>query len=520
MGAWSDLGPLRCTQERLGLASGGALKPSEERLVSSRSIGSQAPSSREPGDDAAWPVRTALEPKRFYAMIAVLIAVEVLSSLATGMVFTALPAIAADLGDVELAGWLITSFFLVQAGAAAIGGRLGDMFGRTRILNVVVIVSVLGAVVSAIPADPGVTICGRALQGISGAILPLCYGLVQRYAQPRRAPFWIGCITGAYAFAGALGYIVAGYLADRGDWRDIFWFMAGYGALLVPAILLVLPKDEPSKARAKLDLVGGFLFVPALAAVLYGVGIGGKLGWLDMAPWLWVVGGAALLAAWAWYEARHEDPLIDVRLLARPAVAIGNLSGALAGLGMMQLPLVIMLLFQQPTWTGVGLGVAAMTAGILKLPSNGATLIAAPLSGFISTVVGSRISVLVGGLTGVGAWIYLLFCHATLTQAIIGSILAASANAILLAALPNLILEQSPIERSSEATGLSIVSRTVFTAIGAQIVAMLLARDVISRNGSTSFPSEAAYQGVFIFAAVTAALAAMIACLPSRAAVD
>ncbi|MFA7270353.1 MAG: MFS transporter [Sterolibacterium sp.] len=430
--------------------------------------------------------------------------VEVLSSLEISMVFTAFPTIQREFNDPHMTGWLLTSFLLVQAGTAAVGGRLGDIFGRKRLLTIIIAICILGSFVSAVAPNLELIILGRAAQGVSGAILPLCYGITRQVTTPKSAPFYIGCLTGAYAFAAAMGYIVAGYLTDMGSWRFIFWFTVIYGVTVLPLLLLVVPECRNPPTSKHLDIVGGLLFMPAIACLLYGVMLVGKLGWHAADTLVFLSLGSAILVYWFWHEARHEDPLIDVSLMREPKIAMGNVCIFLVGMGGSQIGLISMLILQQPAATGVGFGVTATLAGILKLPANIATALSAALSGWIAGKYGAHRAVLQGAVIGTLAWGFLIFFHASLWLTMLGIIVAAFSVGMLLAALPNMILEASPLERSSETTGLAAVLRGIGITMGAQILTTILAGSRVSLPGSNAnFASETAYWLCFGYIALT-----------------
>lgn len=452
---------------------------------------------------------------KFHLLMAVLLAVEILSSLEQSMVISALPAVMREFKGIGAAGWLVTIFLLAQAATAAVGGRLGDMFGRRRVLFVAIGLCAAGSLISAFGGSLEAIILGRALQGATGAILPLCYGITRETAPNNSAPVWIGILTGGYAFASAIGYILGGYLADIGSWRSVFYFTAGYALLLLPLLAFGAPVTRGAGSK-RIDVVGAVLFAPAVAAVLYGISQGGKLGWADPGTWGPTVAGLAGLAFWAWYEARHDDPLIDVRLLKQPKIALGNVVGVLSAMGMMHLPLVTLLLMQQPRLAGVGLGVSAAMAGVLKLPSNVSSLAAAPLSGWISGRNGSRLAILLGASLATMSWTSLLLFHDTLLQVVVGTIVCAFASTMLLAAIPNLLLEGAPLERSSEVTGMAAVFRAMGSGVGAQTITMLLATSRVTEPSTgADFPSNAAYQLAFGFVVATSLLIALL-CLTVR----
>jgi len=246
-----------------------------------------------------------------------LMLIEALSSLEVSMIYTALPTILRDIPDPAKVGWLITAYMLVQAGAGAIGGRLGDLFGRRRVLSGVILCCAIGSFMSAATDNFAMMIAGRAIQGISGAILPLCYSIARDCLPKDKVPFWIGALTGAYAALTGVGYVLGGVLSDLGSWHLIFYFAGGFALLLLLPTALILPDSPGSRiAGEKIDVVGGLLFVPGLAALLIGISNGGFWGWFSPMPWAFIISGLATMLFWARYELQCPRPLLDVRLPA------------------------------------------------------------------------------------------------------------------------------------------------------------------------------------------------------------
>jgi MFS family permease len=197
-------------------------------------------------------------------------------------------------------------------------------------------------------------------------------------------------------------------------------------------------------------------------------------------------------------------------LFRQREILTGNAVFALLGLGAMQLPLVSMMLLQQPTWTGIGLGVTATIAGLAKLPSNLTSLVGAPLGGYMYSRWRGRAPALLAASLVAAAWLFLFFCHDGVWQIVAASVVATFAIAIMLATVPNIVLAVTPEQRSSEAAGLASVTRAVSQAIGAQVVMTLLATSTVAGASQSSFPSAAAYSMFFAFAALTAVIMGLV----------
>lgn len=454
-----------------------------------------------------------LGTRRVAPVLIFLVLVEALSSFEHVMAISALPLLGRTFG-IASAGWTITAFLIVQAATAVIGARLGDLYGRRRVLSWLLLLCGAGSILSALSPTVGGVIAGRCIQGFSGAILPLCFGIVRQIAPPARVAFWIGALTGGYTLASAVGYVLGGYFADLGDWRLIFWFSGSYALLLLPGLLLLVPAlpGHGAAGHSRIDWAGSLLLAPGVGALLFGITqVASPLG-VRTIPLLALAGGLCLLGLWWRHELRHPSPLIDIRLLRLRPVMMANLCGAVAALGTLQLPVVVMQFLQQPVETGAGLGLSGTVSGLLKLPSNAAALFAAIFAGWLCGRIGGRGVIQLGGLSVALFWSGLALFHANQWQVLAWTIGAAFGSTVLLAAVPNLIIENTPPERVSEATGMSSVLRGLFSAVGVQIIASVFALSATSGvAGARTYPSPGGYLVVFIGIAASGLVIALIA---------
>src|SRR3546814_12221395 len=121
-------------------------------------------------------------------LIAALWIAEVTGSFETAMILAALKRLIEDFGNPAMVGWLITGYLIVGAAIAAVVGRLRDLFGRRRILNAVLLLGPAGSLISALSGHVAILLTGRLLQRVTGAILPLCIGLLPEHLVQYPAP--------------------------------------------------------------------------------------------------------------------------------------------------------------------------------------------------------------------------------------------------------------------------------------------------------------------------------------------
>ncbi|MFY9677608.1 MFS transporter, partial [Glutamicibacter protophormiae] len=122
-------------------------------------------------------------------IVSVLLVAEFVGTFESAMIFIALPSMMHEFNvDAAAVGWAATAFLLVAAASAAVCGRLGDMYGRKKLLAIVLAISVVGSIISFTFGTLGGVILGRALQGVAGATLPLCLGLARQELPQQKVP--------------------------------------------------------------------------------------------------------------------------------------------------------------------------------------------------------------------------------------------------------------------------------------------------------------------------------------------
>jgi MFS family permease len=449
----------------------------------------------------------------FWWLIAVLAAAELACTLEAGMMAVALASAYRSSGDVVHAGWLITAFELGAAASAAVCGRLGDLFGRKRLMLIMLGSAVLGSTLSALGRDFNLIIAGRALQGASMAVLPLCIGIVREVAPARDVSLGVSVLGGVYGIGAGAGMLLSGLICDVGPWQNIF-IVNGASALL--ALLLVaafIPAAPGRRPSGPLDLLGGMLFAPAVAALLLSLTLARRESFPTPGALALLVFGLATLGFWVRHELVTPNPLINVRLLANRQIAATNACIFLFAAGPANFINVLLPMMQQPTWTGAGLGASATSSALVKLPSNFTGGLAAITAGFAGRKVGLRAVVLGACLVVFATWTLLAVKHDSLL--IIGVVTAAlqgPAMIVLNANAPALVLDAAPEARSSEAVGVSQVIRMIGRAIGFQVITLVLATSTIGDDTIGGvFPDDAAYTLSFAYMAVLGLMAAAAA---------
>lgn len=310
------------------------------------------------------------------------------------IVNVALPSIQSELNATpDGLEWTVNAYLLTLGTLIALGGKLGDRFGRRRLFYVGLAVFTASSAACALAGTVPQLIAARAFQGAGAAILtPMSLALVTGAFPPERVPTAIG-IWGAVAGLGmASGPVVGGLLVDGAGWSAVFWVNVPLAAV-VALIASRAIAESRDRTILSLDLPGTALLTTALFALLYGLietnehafGSAHTLGFLSAA--------AVVLALFVVRQTRTAEPMVPVSLFQHRIFTVSVLVAMLAGFGLLGAIYSMTLYFQNVQ------GYSALQAGLRTLPSTLPVLMVAPAVGRVLGRVGVRPFIAGGILT-------------------------------------------------------------------------------------------------------------------------
>jgi EmrB/QacA subfamily drug resistance transporter len=397
--------------------------------------------------------------------------------------------------------WVLTGYLLAASVATPIIGKLGDLYGRARVLTLVLLVFAVGSVICALAGSLPLLVVGRVVQGVGGGIFPLAFGIIRDTFPQERVATAIGGISATFGIGGGVGLVIAGLIVDALGPSWLFWL----GLLALPAAYVIW-RDVPrghTPAETRVDWLGAAILSAALVALLYGLSQATNWGWGSFGVIGLSTAGIVLAVIWVLVELRVEHPLVDMRILRRRPVLMTNVNAVLVGFAMFSSFLLIPQLAQTPERVGYGFGASVTGAGALMLPSTLVMLFAGPWAGRLAKA-SSRLPLVLGSALLSLAFIGFAVAHGSIWEILVGGALMGVGIGFAFASMANIVVESVPQNEVGVATGINTIMRTLGGALGAQLVATLLTSETI---GSSSIPSEAAYTNAFTAAAVAAALA-------------
>ena len=316
--------------------------------------------------------------------------------LLQSLVVPALPTIQHDLGaSTSGAAWIFTSFLIAAAVATPIAGRLGDMFGKKRVLIIVLAGLAVGTGMAAIVTTLPLMILARTIQGVGGAIFPLSFGIARDEFPREKVAGAIALLSGLLGVGGGFGIVLAGPIVQHLGWNWIFWLpCVGAVITLVAAVLLV--PESPVRAPGNIHWLGAILLSGALVCLLLAISESPHWGFGD-GKTLGLLGASGVLAyLWVRAELRVTYPLVDMAMMRLRGVWTTNAAGLLVGLGMFSAFVLIAQYVQAPESTGYGFGASASQAGLYVLPSPVMVMVAAPIAGRLTSTVGAKVPLVAG----------------------------------------------------------------------------------------------------------------------------
>jgi EmrB/QacA subfamily drug resistance transporter len=432
------------------------------------------------------------------------------------MIIPALPALQRELDTTTTwVTWLLTAFLLTASVATPILGKLGDQFGKERLLLISLSVFLLGSVAAVFAPSIWVLIACRAVQGTGAAVFPLSFAIIKDEFPPEKVGTAVGVVSAVFGVGGGLGLVLSGVIVDNLSWRWLFVVGAAGVAVAILLVHLFVP-ESPIKTPSRIDLPGALLLSGGLVCLLVALTEGESWGWRSPAIVLLLAGAAAQLVAWGIVELRVDEPLVDMRMLARRPVFVANTTALISGFAMFGSFVLVPNLVEAPgglqgdvaELVDYGFGASTTQAGLYLLPGALAGFFTGPAAGPLARRFGSHVPLALGMALGAAGIAILAGFHDEPWHIALGMVVLGAGLPLTFATMAKVIVDTVRRQETGVATGMNTVMRTVGGVVGGQVGAALLAANTIA---GTSVPSEAAFEAAFWMSAVAAAAAAVFA---------
>jgi EmrB/QacA subfamily drug resistance transporter len=431
----------------------------------------------------------------------VILAVLSLAGLAyavlSSAVIPALPTLQHDLHTSETGvAWLLTGFLLSASVGTSIIGRLGDMYGKERLLLWTLIVLAGGTLLAAASNSLALLIIARVIQGAGGGIFPLAFSIARDEFPEERVAGSIGLMSSILGVGGGAGLVIGGLIVQHLGWHWLFWLPLVVTVMAAIATWRFIP-ESPVRSPGHVNWLAAVLMSIGMSAVLIAVAQTTVWGWGDARTIGLFVFGAIVSVAWIVVEVRSKVPLVDMSMMRLRGVWTTNLAAFLLGAGMYASFIVLPQFAQLPKRTGFGFGASIVVSSLYLLPAALAMSVLGSAAGRVARRFGSKNALILGAAISAVSFAWMFVAHRHPYDFLIGALLLGIGIGLAFAALGNLIVQAVPATQTGVASGMNTVMRTLGGALGGQLSATF-----IVDNQAHGLPSVTGFNATFLMATV------------------
>ncbi|MFI6785056.1 MFS transporter [Micromonospora sp. NPDC050276] len=430
-------------------------------------------------------------------------------ALLQSLISPVLPALQEELGTTPtLITWVMTAFLLSASVCTPVVGRLGDRYGKDRLLVVSLAALAVGSVLSALAPGIELMLAGRVVQGVGGGVLPLAFGVIRDEIPKEKAPNAVGIAAALAAVGGGVGIVLAGPLTDAFGLRALFWIPAALTVAAAVAAHAVVP-PSPSRNPSPISWLATGLLAGWLVALLVPLSQATRWGWASPAVMTPLAAAVLLAIAWFTVENRSDRPLIDMRMMRLPAVWTTNLVSLLFGIALFAVMTFLPVFVQTPPEAGYGFGASVTQAGLMLLPMTVTMFFAGLASAPLARHFGARQVLVAASALNAAAIALLAFGHDSRWLVPVALTLLGGSLGIGFSTMTNVIVAAVRPEQTGVANGVTANVRTIGGSLGVALMTAIIG----AHTPAAGPPAETGYTYGFAVLGIAGLAALAVATL-------
>jgi MFS family permease len=492
--------------------------------------------------------------------LAILSGLGIVALASETMVLPAIPEIIVDLGiSYEDSSWILAAPLVTGAVMTPISGKLSDIYGKKKILLIILGIFVLGFLVAALTTNFLILVASRVMLGIGISMFPIAFSIIRDKFPPEKLAIGQAIFTSTLSGGAVIGLILGGGIVESYGWRAVFLFVLPVAAILFAVIArfvhvkeidqqqLVSNKgsefccrfthvrkdilltentniytaagisNEDARLSKSLDIKGALTLSVTIVSFLVTLQLlEGQASLTNLIQIILFSSVSVIsLILFVRTEKKAPSPLIDFKLLKNKTILSANIINMIVGLtALMVVYQTLPILIRSPPPAGFGGDVTSIAQ--VQLPYMIVSLIFSVASGFVISKFGNLKPTTIGTIIATVGFFILFMFHST--EAAIASvlILVAIGLALMQIGAVNIVLMSTPKQFSGISLGMNLLIYLMGASVGPVIAGSFLqANQVIiepeSNNISASFPSPESYDLTFLTAALIAVISIVFA---------
>src|ERR687890_976499 len=530
-------------------------------MKSSKKITDNYNSKHAPLDDKSSSEKI---PSYAWNVLAILSCIATMVMYAETMLIPAIPDLIKEFHvSYSMSSWILTAYLISGAVMTPIAGKLSDIYGRKKILLIIMVIYAVGVSTAGFASNIYFMIIARAIQGIGMSMFPIAFGIIRDQFPREKISIGQGVITSMFASGAVIGLSVGGFIIQDFGWRATFFTIIPIAIVLLLIIrqfihvnqdeqkeyqqrkpdqlLRIANKDSQKnidksnndKPANQIDIKGAILLAVAITFFLLvlpfietsgsnntassiGNSYNNNNNNTSIAIILFLIVGIISLLLFIIIERRAKYPLVDFRLMLNKSILPANLIIMIVGMSMFMVFQTIPILVRNPE--PIGFGEDAISTGKVQLPFAIILLIFGPTSGFIISKLGSLKPIIAGTIITAIGFFSLLILHSTEFLVSVNLAILSTGLSLTSVGAMNVIILSTPRQFSGISLGMSSLMRIIGASIGPALAGMYMQTNqtLLNVNGVMNyFPSSVSFNLIF-FSAIMASVVSIALAITLR----
>ncbi|SRR5579885_713439 len=471
-------------------------------------------SDKEHQERASEPNLPISIPSNAWVALAIISGLALVTMYGETMVLPAIPDFIKDFDiSYNTSSWILSTYLIAGAVMTPIAGKLSDIYGKKKILLIVMIIYSSGMLAGGFANTFWFMIVARIAQGVGMSMFPIGFGVVRDIFPVRKLAMAQGIFTSTFFGGAVVGLLAGATIILNYGWHatffSVFPIAVGLALIMTRFIKVTQSKQENDTQSTKIDLKGAIALSITVILFLMGLSYLQDMAYGNMVPIVFFPASAASMLVFVAIEKRTTHPLIDLKLLTNKVLLPSNIIIMTVGISTFMVYQTIPILIRSPQ--PLGFGGDPLSIANVQLPFMIVSLLVSATSGFFLSKVGNfRLTALGTIICAIGFFSILAFHSTEFMISATLTIISVGLSFSIVGAF-NIVLMRSPQEASGISLGMTVLLALVGNSIGPSLAGMYqqMNQDTVPKFTGT-FPTAQAYYDIFLTAAIISLLSIVL----------